>query len=107
MQNQNFDFIRDAVAQSRGILASNFKTDGNVSPLVAGKGEHVCGFVFVAKAPVQRLHLAPRGDQDCNFTLHTRHGLGTPCETLQSRRIDDVRFSIKDDHKFLKTKREG
>lgn len=107
MQDEDFDFIGHAVAQPSGILAGNFKTDGNVSSLMAGEGEHIRGFVFIAKAPVQRLHLAPRGDQDCNFTFHARHGLGTPRETLQSDRINAIRFSIQDDHKFLKTKREG
>jgi len=107
MQNQDFDFINHAMAQPSGILAGNLKTDGNVSSLAAGEREHIRWFVFVAKAPVQRLHLAPRGNQDRNFTFYPRHGLGAPRETLQSRRIDEIRFSIKDDHKFSKTNREG
>ena len=100
MQYQDFDFVDYGVAQPRCILAGDFKTDGDVASLMAGEREHVCGFVFVAKAPVQRLHLAARGDQDGNITFHPCHGLGAPRETLQSRRIDDIRFSINDDHKF-------
>jgi hypothetical protein len=100
MQYQDFDFVDYAVAQPRCILAGDFKTDGDVASPMAGKREHIRGFVFVAKAPVQRLHLSPRGNQDCNFTFHTRHGLGTPRETLQSDRINAIRFSIEDDHKF-------
>lgn len=107
VQDQDFDFIDKAVAQLRGILAGNFKTDGDVSSLAAGKREHICGFVFVAKAPVQRLHLAPRGNQDCNITFYPRHGLGAPRETLQSDRIDGIRFSIEDDHRFFKNKAGG
>lgn len=107
VQNQNFDLVRDAVAQPSGILARNLEAYGNVPTLMPGKREHIGGFVFVAKAPVQRLHLAPRGNQDRDLTLYSRHGLGASRETLQSDRIHDIRFSIKDDHKFLKTKREG
>lgn len=107
MQDEDFDFIGHAVAQPSGILAGNFKADGKVSALMAGKREHICGFVFLAKTTVQRLHLASRGDQDCNFTFHARHGLGTPRETLQSDRINAIRFSIEDDHKFFKNKAGG
>ena len=105
MQDEDFDFIGHAVAQPSGILAGNFKTDGNVSSLMAGKGEHVRGFVFVAKTPVQRVHFAPGGDEDGNVTFHPCHDLGAPRKALQSDRIDDIRFavfSIEDDHSSQK-----
>jgi hypothetical protein len=77
VEDENLYLGEQVVADFGGLGASGLERDGDVSASwrLAGKGEHVGGFVFVAELEVETLDFGVAREQDIYFA-------GEPCDAL-------------------------